>query len=189
MSTEFDKKWSEMDAGEKQQVEDLARSVKKMSYKIVLKYNKLLYSWLFLINAGGLIVALAFLKSALSNNQHYLSYLIATLFFIVGIISIVWAVKLKIERFKSTAENLQNELDQFKSNKMTRSYLMQRIFNADYHQACTRILERTSFIVFLIGIFCVIFCAVLFASNVNPGQQLNPPALRQPNCFFGHATR
>lgn len=174
MFDETDKKWSEMNPGEREHLDDLVRSVEKMDYKISHKYNKLLYNWLFLINAGGLVGALILLNLFKNTKSGIVLCAIMAILFAVGIIGIILAAKIEMTQFKLDGKTTSEIFHAFKQNNMTTSDFKLKLQPDSLSVSFVSKLEILSFVVFFLGII-IAFC--LIATHASESCAFNRPMM------------
>jgi len=147
-----DKIWKDLDHREQENIDKIVSHIKENDCKIINSYNDLLYKWYFLLNAGGLIGTLTLLTLNSELNHITVLCIVLITFFLLGIMSIITATKLEINRFDEDTNDIKREFEQFKKNKMKQSYFLEKIRGENHSTDLARHFECFSLAFFIFGI-------------------------------------
>lgn len=126
--------------------------------EIINSYNKMIYQWYFLLNAGGIVGAVTLLGVRNNSCYPHVSVLCVALviLFILGVVSVLIAAKLEMERFEYRCRISAEEYEKYINKKMDSSECLDRM-NKDYYPSnLITIFEWLSLILFLLGIIIAI---------------------------------
>lgn len=149
-----DRKWSQLSPDEKMELVNYYRLNGKFYTTIVSSISDILFKWVFILNAGGLIAVTTILASAFpSHNQKIIQHCQwMGISFAVGLILIYIAVQIEHWRFSKKGSELDNLFDDFQKSELTVGKFYDKTSVETGYGRLVTIFESLSFGVFCIGL-------------------------------------
>lgn len=128
-------------------------------------YNFIMYKWLLILNAGGLAGTITLLVSRFKTAHFTLLCVALIIIFLSGILAILLATKIEMDRFDIIHDNIISEEERFKQDKTTEEQLFYYIKKESFPSHLTDNLEKISLALFIIGIVIGILYFVITSED------------------------